>query len=119
MRDLATMDDLLAALEDAPPEALVILEAHANGCPKCRRMRPKYEAFAAARPECACVAVNVSEVSGAYKALDVQSVPSFFCFADGERVDDLGDLESLEAYAAEWAESCPEEECDMNESWAD
>ena len=113
------MDALEDALREAAPGALVILEAYASDCPKCRRMRPRYEAFARDRPDTRCLAVNLSKVVGAYAALDVAAVPCFFAFADGERVDDgdVADLEALESYAADWADACAEEECVPNDSW--
>lgn len=117
--DISTMDALDTLLAVQAPGALTLLEAYATNCPKCKRLKPKFAAFAAQHPDVTCVAVNLSTVAGAYKTLEVATVPSFFAFADGERIDDLPELSDIEAYAAEWAENECEDECSVNEEWLD
>lgn len=113
--EMETMADLEAALAAAAPGALTVVAAVGPRCPKCKRAKPKFEAFAAENPEIRCLAADLSRVAGAYTYLQAASVPSFYVFADGERVDDLADVDAL---AEAWAgDECGEDECVIEESW--
>ena len=79
--DVGTMDELDVLLDAAEPGVLTLLEAYGANCPKCKRMKPKFDAFAAAHPDVRCLAVNLSEVAGAYKALEVTNVPAFYALS--------------------------------------
>ena len=121
VRDVASMDELDAVVKAAEDGRLVMVEAYGSNCPKCKRMAPEFEAWARSRPDVDAVSVNLSEVSGAYAAFGgPKSVPAFFAYAYGERVDDLGGQQgvgALEAYAADWADACgDEDECDLDAS---
>ena len=121
VRDVASMDELDAVVQAAEDGRLVMVEAYGSNCPKCKRMAPEFEAWARSRPDVDAVSVNLSKVAGAYAAFGgPKSVPAFFAYAYGERVDDLGGQQgvgALEAYAADWADACgDEDECDLDAS---
>ena len=118
VHDVSSMDELAERVEGAAPGQLVLVKAYGANCPKCKRMVPLYASFAESHEDVDCLSVNLSGVSGAYAALGAPaSVPAFVAYADGERLEDLGShegVEAIDAYATAWAEDACDDECDVD-----
>lgn len=104
-----------ASLENNQQHKLIMLKAYGEGCKKCAAVAPKFIEFAEKHSEVLCCAINLSKVKGAFRALNVSSVPLFIVYSDGERTDELqaSTLDAFENYVEDFCE----DECAVDESW--
>ncbi|KAJ1462096.1 thioredoxin-like protein, partial [Pelagophyceae sp. CCMP2097] len=68
------------------PAKLVIVDFGATWCGPCQRIAPLYASLAAEMPGVVFVKVDVDEIEDAAAAFDVQALPTFVLFRDGEEV---------------------------------
>lgn len=82
----AQFDDLIKSHQ------LVILDASAEWCGPCKAMAPIFEKLSYENPDSEKVVFakfDTDDVSDLTQELGIRSIPAFFIFRDGERVDNL------------------------------
>lgn len=76
-----------AAINLAPPDQLLIVDASAPWCAACRTAEPAFEELARSFPICSFLTIDVDVSRDVAQQLEISSIPSFFFFKDAKRVD--------------------------------
>lgn len=74
------------ALNNAAPEALVVVDVSATWCPPCRKMAPEFEKLAKEFREVTFLSVDVDVSKDIASLLQITSVPSFFLYKDRKQM---------------------------------